>query len=66
MPGFDGMTAHTKFMTPGFEAWVSFFDNVDVASVLDEIYFVEMCREAKVGPQGRACIVVFYRFMSRM
>ena len=45
---------------------MSFFDNVDVASVLDELNFVEMCREAKVGPQGRACIDVFYRFMSRI
>ena len=28
-----------------------FFENVDVASVLDELNFVEMCREAKVSPE---------------
>jgi hypothetical protein len=30
-----------EFMTGSYEAVVSFFDNVDVASVLDEKYFVE-------------------------
>ena len=44
---------------PGAEALGLFFDNVDVASVLDELNFVEMCREAKVSPKRRTRIDVF-------
>ena len=32
---FDGMTAHTQF-DPHRLAWCVFFDNMDVASVLDD------------------------------
>ena len=49
----------------GAEACWLLFDNVDVASVLDELNFVEMCREAKVSPNQRTCIDVFYRFVAQ-
>jgi len=48
----------------GAEAGWLFFDNVDVASVLDELNFVEMCREAKVSPKRRTRIDVFYKVCS--
>ena len=41
--------AHTFDLAIGAAAERLFFDNVDVASVLDEKYFVEMCREAKAS-----------------
>ena len=45
-------SAHESIGTAtGAEACLPFFDNVDVASVLDELNFVEMCREAKVSPK---------------
>jgi hypothetical protein len=42
------MTAHTLWKPLGAEAGAVFFENMDVASVLDEM-LSEMCREAKAG-----------------
>ena len=45
-------SAHERISRrPGAEACDVLFENVDVASVLDELNFVEMCREAKVSPE---------------
>jgi hypothetical protein len=45
-------SAHERILKHfGSEAVAAFFENVDVASVLDELNFVEMCREAKVSPE---------------
>ena len=50
---------------PGAEACGVLFENVDVASVLDELNFVEMCREAKVSPEVTGLVSMCFEGLCR-